>query len=76
MQDGEAPAFEPYRLGLHHAAAGVGAIARMDVYVLAPQAPRAVIGIPAAAHCLAAHFASEVLTTALEFLHRDARQSA
>lgn len=53
----------------HHAAAILCPVAWIDVHMLAPEALRAMVGVPAPFHCKAAMLASEVLDGAGEFFH-------
>ncbi len=50
----------------HHPAAGSRPIARRHIYVLAPQALRAVIGIPVAFYVNTAVFTNEILNRTFE----------
>ena len=56
-----------YTQWFHHAAAVVCAVTRKDVYVLAPEAVRAMIGIPITFYLLATMFTGEIFDTLLKF---------
>jgi hypothetical protein len=66
-EDAVLAAYYLYVDGFHHTAAGFFPVAGVDVDVPAPQAGRAVVGVPTALHLMAAVVAGEVFYPALEF---------
>jgi hypothetical protein len=59
--------FDLYIDGFHHTAAGFCPVAGVDVHVPAPQAYRAVVGVPAAFNLMAAVAADKIFYPALKF---------